>query len=213
MNKSLIIITFCGILLLFNSIDYPGEAYCVFDSIEYPKIILIPKKFNNEMKVSYFIKYKYFGESLVSNDNRPGGHSYYLGYFPKGIIHYFTREKKILPGAMKFFKECGLSACIMLGKMGGGNTVEPLLINKGIEQIEIDIFSPSIFEDTDIDEAIKAKELSKIVIAINEIKIKWRLTDQEYKEQPRVRKGEYMMKVNKTIKIKVKYEDEINKAK
>jgi hypothetical protein len=208
MNKSLIFFTFWGILFLFNLPGSPGEPpYCVFDSIEYPKTILIPKQFNNEMKVSYYIKYKYFGESLVSNDNRPGEHSYYLGYFPKGIIHYFTREKKILPGALKFFRDCGLSACRMLGKMGGGNTVEALLINKDIESIEIDVFSSFIFEKTDIDEAINTKKLSEIVITIDEIEIEWELTDQMDKEQPGVRKGEYMMKVNKTIKIKLKYED------
>lgn len=206
MNKTFIFFTFWAILLI-NSQCYPGEPYCVFDSIEYPKTIFIPKKFNNEMKISYYIKYKYFGESLVSNDNRPGHHSYYLLYSPKGTIRYYTTEKKVLPGALEFFKKCGLAACKILGKDGGGNSVEALLINKDIESIEIDVFSPFIFERTDINEAINSKKLSAIVIIIDEIKIEWKLTDQMHGEQPRVRKGECVMKVNKTIKIKVKYEE------
>ena len=148
---------------------------------------------------------------MVSNDNRHGNHSYYLLYSPKGTIHYFNTKKKMLPGALQLFKKCGLDACKILGKDGSGNLVEPLLINNAIESIEIDIFSPFIFEKTDIDEAINAKKLSQIVIIIEEIEIEWKLTDQMDKEQPRVREGSYMMKVNKTIKIKVKYEKEAAK--
>jgi hypothetical protein len=206
MNKSLVIFSFWGILFLFNSPGYPGEAYCVFDSIEYPKTIFIQKQSERNLKMSCFIKYRYYGESLVSNDNKVGHFSSKLYYFPKGKIYYFTKDKRILPEALKFFLECGLTSCSVIGKDISGYDVYPLLINKDLESIEIDIFSPFIFEKTDIDEAINAKKLNQIVIIIDEIEIEWKLTDQMDKEQPRVREGSYMMKVNKTIKIKVKYE-------
>ena len=205
MNKN-IIFTFWGILFLFNSPGYPGEAYCVFDSIEYTKTIFIQKQPDRNLKMSCFIKYRYYGESLVSNDNRLGYFSSKLYYFPKGKIFYFTKDKRVLPKAMKFFTERGLGGSIILGKDISGYAVYPLLINRDWESIEIEIFSPFILEKTDIGEAIGKRELAMILIIIDEIKIKWSMTDQEHKEQPRVRKGEYMMKVNKTIKIKVKYE-------
>ena len=208
MNKAFIFFTFCGILFLFNSLSSPGDPpYCVFDSIEYPKTIFIQKQPNRNLKMSCFIKYRYYGESLVSNDNKVGYFSSKLYYFPKGEIYYFTKDKRILPDALKFFLKCGLSSCSVIGKDISGYDVYPLLINRDLESIEIEIFSPFIFENTDIDEAIEKSELAMILINIDEIKIKWSMTDQEYKDQSRVRKGEYIMKVNKTIKIKVKYED------
>jgi hypothetical protein len=206
MKKVLIVCIFLAILLL-SLLGYNKEPYCVFESIEYPQSILIKKRFSKEINVRYFIKYRYFGESLVSNDNKVGHFSSYLYYFPNGNIYYFTKERRMLPDALKFFKKCGLSGCIVLGKHISGYDVYPLLIKKDLESIEIDILSPSIFEETDIDESIEKRELSMILINIDEIKIKWSMTDQEYKEQQRVRKGEYIMKVNKKIKIKVKYEE------
>ena len=205
MDKVSTVLTFFGIILLTNSIGFAGETYCVFNSIEYPKTILIPKVFRGEKEIHYTINYKYHGESIVSNDNHEGYYACYISYLPEGKVYFFTKDGKMLPGAKKFFKRCGIYACKMLGKSKGGFAVEPLLINNGKESIEMKIFSPYIFKNTDIDEAIIKRKLSSILIIIHDIQVKWEMRD-EPKGKERIRMGEFKFDVNKIIKIKIRYE-------
>lgn len=195
------------LFFIWNSIFFAKDSYGVLQSIDYNKTILIPKDFNIKNEVHYTINYVYHGDSIVSNDNHEGYYACYLSYLPAGNIYFFTKNGKILPGAKEFFKRCGISACKILGKSKGGFAVESLLINKEKESIKMKIFSPYIFKNTDIDEAIKKRELSSILIIINDIQVKWEMRD-EPKGKERIRKGEFSLTVNKKIKIEIKYEDE-----
>lgn len=208
MNKIIIIFLtiFFISLYLFTS---PCKRRVEFCSIEYPKVIVIQKKSFLKLEKKLNIKYKYYGKDIISNDGEYGHFSYMQTYSIKGNILYYDKVGKILPETHRFFKQSGFDGFQRHGGIEGSYTKRVFFKDKGLYSFDIYILSPFIFESTDVDEFIMKEKLSEILISIDEVKIYWDLIDQFHnKGKERSRKGEFLLKVNKKIKIRINYEDE-----
>lgn len=206
--KPIIIVTFL-LFYIFMFLNFPvwsEKSYVALHSIDYPKVITIPKNFKKDMNVSFKIHYIYLGKSIVPDGDSPRSYYYSLNYTQLGKTFYLTKDGRTLPGARKHFNN---DRMLPTGKGGGGdNFVEPMLVKGEKDNIEIKVLSPWIFEHTDLDESIEEKSLSSIRISIGLVNVEWIyvVCDKDGKE--RIQEGEFYINVNKTIEIKVKYEGE-----
>jgi hypothetical protein len=202
-------ILFFYIVTFFNFSARGEKSYGELHSIDFPKVITVPKDFGKDMNVSYQIYYIYHGKSIVSDQKDGWSFDYLLNYSPIGKISYLDKDGKPLPGAIKFFTKNGIDWMLPIAKVGGGdNFVEPFLLNGERRVIEIKLFSPGIFENTDIDEAIEDKSLSKIRIFIDKVEVQWKYIVNVRNGKDHIQEGEFIINVNKLIEIEVKYEDE-----
>ena len=207
--RQLIIAVFIIFYIYFYLFTFPGKTRVEFISIDYPEVIVIQKKNFLALEEKVNIKYKYYGKDIISNDGEYGHFSYMQTYSIKGNILYYDKFGKILPEAYLYFKQSGFDGFQRHGGIEGSNTKMVFFKNSELYCFDINIISPYIFESTDVDEFIVKNELSEILISIDEVKIYWDLIDQFHnKGKERNRKGEFLLKVNKKIKIKIKYEDD-----
>ena len=212
--SKLIIAVFILFYISIYSFTFPCKTRVEFCSIEYPEVILIQRENFLKLEENLTVRYKYYGKDIISNDGEYGHFSYMQTYSIKGNILYYDKVGKILPEAHLFFKQSGFDGFQRHGGIEGSNTKSVFFKNNELYSFDINIISPFIYESTDVDEFIMRRELSEILIFIDEVKICWDLIDQfRIKGKERNRKGEFLLKLNKKIKIKVKYEDCINKVK
>lgn len=185
---------------------FPNNSWVEFHSIDYPKEVIITEEFNKTNLLLVKINYKYFGNDIVSNDGEYGKYTFSKMNFIKGNISYIDEYGEILPGAGKYFEKIGFNEIQRHEGGASSHGLYTLFQNERINSVEMAIFSSSIYENTDIGVAIEKESLSAININIEEIKICWDFIDY-YTTKRRTRKGEFTLKVNKTIRIKVKYND------
>jgi len=203
------VILFFYIFMFLNFPIWGEKAYGSFHSIDYPKVITIPKNFKKDMDVAYKICFVYHGENIVSNAESRWSFDCLMNYIPIGKISYLNKDGKPLSGAMKFFTKNGMNRMLPTAKASGGdNFVEPFFLNGEKTNIEFSVLNSLIFEFTDIDEAIEEKSLSKIRISIDMVKVDWKYIVRVRKGKDHIQEGEFIINVNKTIEIKIKYEDE-----
>ena len=196
-----------SIISMFASIFtilFPNFSWLEFHSTEYPKEIIIMGDFNKSNSLLVRINYKYYGIDIISNDGEYGKYTFSRMNFTKGSISYINKNGEILPFARRYFEQNGFNE--IQRHEGGASSfgLYTLFQNGKKESAELMFLSSHIFENTDIGIAIKKKSLSAIKINIKEIKICWDIEDY-YMAKRRTRKGEFTLKVNKTIRIKVKY--------
>ncbi len=204
---------------IFVSCCFPSVAersYLKYYSVEYPKEILIPRNFNrNEFTVKYGIRYSFHGDSIVSSDEKYDWSIHSKSPIIMGRIIFIDKRGNILPKAFNFFRYDLTGNIIYTDDLCVENDARKIFLKDELNIIELDLLSPIIFKETDIAEAIENKTLTKILINIDIVKINWSLTLRMYKEQNNPfepsfvdteKKGVFEFKINKKIKIKIKYE-------
>jgi hypothetical protein len=189
MKENKAFIFFIAMLFLFIGKD--KEPLFEIVSIEYPKEIVIPKDLKGEELEDKIVEvhYRYNGENIV-------GESAHIHPWIRVMIYYFNKKGEILPEAFNFQRKY---SSVYIGGKGWGILPGGVLFKrKQLFKGGIGLLDDFLFEHTEVDEAIQKKELSKIIVRINELEINWGVDEAE--------KNEYRIKINKTIKIKVRYE-------
>jgi len=177
------------IMMLFPFISEDKEPLFELVSMKYPKEIVISKDWKGEeLKDKIELHYQYNGEDIVGK----GAH---IDPWMRVMIYYINKKGEILPEAFNIQrKQSGVGiGGKYWGKMPGGVLFKRHQLFKG----EIGLLDDFVFEHTEVDEAIQKKELSKIIVRMNELDINW-----GYEAE----KNKYKIKINKKIKIKVRYE-------
>ncbi len=177
------------IMMLFPFISEDKEPLFELVSIKYPKEIVISKDWEGEgLKDKIELCYQYNGEDIV-------GQSAHIHPWMRVMIYYINKKGEILPEAFNIQRE--QSGVNIGGKIWGKHPGGVLFKRHQLFKGEIGLLNDFLFEHTEVDEAIQKKELSKIKVRMNELDISWGVNEAE---------NEYKIKINKTIKIKVRYE-------
>ena len=188
MKASKTFVLFAAMLFLFIGKDKDPLFELV--SMKYPKEIVISKDWKGEeLKDKIELCYQYNGEDIV-------GESAHIHPWMRLMIYYINKKGEILPEAFNIQrKQSGVNIGGKIwGIVHGGVLFKRHQLFKG----EIGLLDDFVFEHTEVDEAIQKKELSKIKVRMNELDISWGVNETE--------ENEYKIKINKKIKIKVRYE-------
>lgn len=188
---------------------YAYSSDLEFLSIECPKEVFISDDMNvRDLEEKCIIKYKYLGEDFVIKKNDKKNikensitflHKY-INVF--GEIYYIDDEGRILPClescSKEYKKDFGFTRYSISHSY---NCEHSIFKNKEIYSLSLSIFDESIFDQTDIDEAILNKTLSAIVIIIEKIKVRWEVDCPEYNSKGKVELDD----INRAKIIKIRY--------
>jgi len=159
------------------------------EDIVYPKEIVISNNWSGKVLDLGKIYLRYKGEDVIIKRGKSR-------YSSRSIRHtlplkaYFYLKKKVM---IKEIWERG-------GTGKWGNIDEMVLFAENA----IYLLPLSWEVDKELEEAIGNKELSKIIVHIDKLKISWSAEGETI--YPGLKEGECQIKINKTIKIRVKYE-------
>jgi hypothetical protein len=206
-TKIIITILYSIIPLVLNVPICSQTPLGALQSIDYSKVIIIEENGNDIWPVSCKINYIYNGKSIVN----PGidniwSYDFFLDYRPKGKVSYLTGSGESLPGAAEFFKDDGKDGLPAIVEVRGADyMIEPGLTRGEKDTIDIQLLSPWLFKNTDIDEAIAEKSLSSINLSIEAVDVRWKYILRMKDGKDHVQEGEFTIAVHKTIEIKIKY--------
>ncbi len=177
-------------MMLFPFISEDKEPLFELVSMKYPKEIVISKDWKGEeLKDKIELCYQYNGEDIV-------GEVAHIHPWMRVMIYYINKKGEILPEAFNIQR---IQSGVFIGGKGWGKHPGGVLFKrKQLFKGEIGLLNDFLFEHTEVDEAIQKKELSKIKVRMNELDISWGVNETE--------ENEYKIKINKKIKIKVRYE-------
>jgi hypothetical protein len=214
MNTKIIITILCSIIpLILNIPIWSQKPLGTLHSIEYSKVIIIAGNDNDVWPVSCKINYIYNGKSIVAPDIvNSWSYDFFLDYRPKGNISYLTVSGESLPGAAEFFKKDGKDRLLPIAKVRGSDgIIEPGLTRGEKDTIDIQLLSPWLFKNTDLDEAIAEKSLSSIKLYIEAVDVRWKYILRMKDGKDHVQEGEFTIAVDKTIEINIKYKNKNGK--
>lgn len=182
------------ILSIFLLISPVAKERSIFEleEIIYPCEIVIPKKWE-EKEVQLEIKIYYIYRDIniiILPEERYFSADEWLSF--KGKAYYYLKKK---------VKTKDIEGNLLRGHFGRGEEV--LYANGAIYSFETTL---PLLEDDELRDSITKKELSKILVWLDELRIRWEIKKGKVMIYLHKEKGEDKIKINKTIEIKVKYE-------
>lgn len=183
------------ILSLFLLLSPVVKESSIFEleEIVYPHEIVIPKKWEEkDLFIHIKIYYIYTDVNIIVLPQNGKRVSISKVESPKGKIYFYLKRK---------IKVEDINGHVSAGRFGNIETV--LYANYTIYLHEIPI---SLSEDIELREALRKKELSKILVWLDEVNIRWEIEKGKVMTYLHKEKGDGKIKINKTIEIKVKYE-------
>jgi hypothetical protein len=180
-----------------------------FVSIECPDEVVISEDLSlKDLTIEYLIKYMYLGKEILiksnedMNESKSSQNFIYRDFKTKGRIYFIDNEGKILPGALKRSKECGMDFCIGRESTSSSYDCEFVAYENGKEYSwSLLLLDEWIFDQTDIDEAILNKALSAIVIILERIKVSWEVECRKYNSKGELELGD----INRAKIIRIRY--------
>jgi len=207
-------ITFAAILFLtlFLSFLDAGEARLRFDSLTNIDPIIIPREMDfEEFDAFCTIKYTYEGDWI-------GGCSFkkfcniFREYFYYAHLNYLDENNKELfrinlPDSMKILKE------ILFNFDMSGMDDNFVFREDIVYSTDIQILSSHLFQFEKLRELISTKRVHKIRLDLEKVVVKWDYSCEilqpkeggKEKVEKVKKEGEFVLKVNKTFFIEVKY--------
>lgn len=213
------------LVLLCNFIFLSEEMICgtarknilpiiILKGIYYPKDVDFHFNDNDDLKnidIEIKIKFKYIGPTIETTEIYDGT---IKNYELKGTIKYINKKSGTI-----LEKEIDIVA----GEVsGGGCTIgasdgksiqekipSVIIVNGSIDYFECEI---AVFADLNSDElltitnTIKRKELASIILKLEYFNYRWEIENGKATLQG-FEKGEMNLKINKSLKIKVKYKE------
>ena len=210
MNTKIIITILCSIIpLVINVPIWSQTPLGTLHSIDYSKVIIIAGNGNDAWPVSCKINYIYNGKSILVPDiDNSWSYDFFMDYRPKGKISYLTCSGEPLPGAAEFFKKDGKDRLLPIAKArSSDDIIEPGLTRGEKDTIDIQLLSPWLFKNTDIDEAIAEKSLTSIKLYIESVDVRWKYILRMKDGKDHVQEGKFTIAVDKTIEINIKYKN------
>ncbi len=160
------------------------------EDVVYPQEIVISKNWERKVLDLVKIYLRYKGEDVIIEKGKSGYPSRSIRYALPLKVYFYLKKKVMI-------KEEYQGGATM--DMGTKDDKMVLFASNAIY-----LFQLSWEVDKELEEAIGNKELSKIIVHIDKLKISWSAEGETI--YPELKEGECQIKINKTLKIKVKYE-------